>query len=275
MTSSAWPCAADAVAQLERRVERHAVRVGACQVAWRRLGEGVPLVLLHGGHGSWLHWARNLEALAARHAVWVPDLPGFGDSDVAPGPGLDGLLDATLRSLDALVGPGTPIRLAGFSFGGLVAATLAARRHGVLDLSLLGPAGHGTARRPRGALQAWRELPTGSAAWLDAMRHNLLMHMLHDARSIDPLALQVHGQACLGTRFHSKSISRRGGLQAALAAYAGPVLQIWGAHDVTAHPDRTAALLAEGRNGWRSVVVPDAGHWVQYEAAAQVNALLA
>lgn len=256
-------------------MERHAVRVDGCQVAWRRLGEGVPLVLLHGGHGSWLHWVRNIEALARRHAVWVPDLPGFGDSDVAPGPGLDGLLDATRRSLDALVGASTAIRLVGFSFGGLVAALLAAQRPGVMDLTLLGPAGHGTPRRPRGALQSWRELPTGSAAWMEAMRHNLLMHMLHAPHAIDPLALQVHGQSCLGTRFHSKSISRRGGLQAALAAHAGPVLQVWGAHDVTAHPAQTAALLAEGRNGWRSVVVPDAGHWVQYEAAPQVHALLA
>jgi CubicO group peptidase (beta-lactamase class C family) len=35
-------------------------------VTWRRFGSGPHLVLLHGGHGSWLHWVRNIEFLA-RH----------------------------------------------------------------------------------------------------------------------------------------------------------------------------------------------------------------
>ncbi|MGT2492391.1 alpha/beta fold hydrolase [Cupriavidus basilensis] len=38
---------------------------GGCRVVWRRFGEGRPVILLHGGHGSWLHWVRNIEALAA------------------------------------------------------------------------------------------------------------------------------------------------------------------------------------------------------------------
>jgi pimeloyl-ACP methyl ester carboxylesterase len=43
-------------------------------------GAGRPLVLVHGGHGSWLHWVRNIEALSAKRTLWIPDLPGYGDS---------------------------------------------------------------------------------------------------------------------------------------------------------------------------------------------------
>ena len=44
-----------------------------------------PLLLLHGGSGSWTHWLRNIDALVASgRRVLVPDLPGFGDS-AAPG----------------------------------------------------------------------------------------------------------------------------------------------------------------------------------------------
>ena len=42
--------------------------------------------MLHGGAGSWTHWIRNIEAVAAAgRMACVPDLPGFGDSDVPPG----------------------------------------------------------------------------------------------------------------------------------------------------------------------------------------------
>lgn len=275
MTSAAsWPIATDQVARLERLATRHEVFVNSRTVTWRRFGQGEPLILIHGGHGSWLHWVRNVEYLAQHHEVWVSDLPGYGDSDPPDGPGLDGLVDATCSSLDALLGPSIPVRLVGFSFGGLVAATLAARRPAVIQLALLGPAGHGGIRRPRGELQAWQGLPPGSQDWLHAMRHNLLMHMLHEARSIDDLALQVHGQSCLAARFHSKKISRSGGLRQALDAYSGPALLVWGEHDVTADPASIGAQLTGDHAQREGIVIQGAGHWVQYEMADRVNKLI-
>lgn len=69
------------------------------RVCWRGFGAGRPVVLLHGGHGNWLHWVRNIEALAAHHAVWVPDLPGYGDSDdPVPGGGLPSLVGPVMAN---------------------------------------------------------------------------------------------------------------------------------------------------------------------------------
>ncbi len=62
------------------------VRRSACGTIWRRWGEGPPLVLLHGGAGSWTHWIRNIDALAADRTLWIPDLPGLGDSPLPPEP---------------------------------------------------------------------------------------------------------------------------------------------------------------------------------------------
>lgn len=264
---------------LQERLARtgQALRVpfAAGHMTWRRFGDGPPLVLLHGGHGSWWHWARNIESLSERWTVWLPDLPGYGDSDHPAGASLDDLVDATMESLDHLIGRGTLLRLAGFSFGGLAAARLAERRGGVLQLALLGPAGHGGPRRPRGELRAWRDLETQSDDWKAVMRHNLLVHMLHEPAAIDELALRIHGDACLATRFHSKTISRAGGLAASLDRYAGPVLLAWGEHDVTLVPEVVAKTVQEKRKGCRTHTVAGAGHWVQYEAAPAVNALLA
>lgn len=274
MTAPTWPLETEEIAHLERLVQRHDVTVNGRSVVWRRCGRGEPLVLLHGGHGSWLHWARNLEFLAQDHEVWVPDLPGYGDSDPLGSSSLDDLVGATSRSLDVLVGAQTAVSLVGFSFGGLVAATLASRRPSVSRLALLGAAGHGGIRRPRGPLRSWKDLAVGSTEWLDVMRNNLQMHMLHDSSRVDELAMQVHSQSCLATRFHSKRISRAGGLQQVLDSYPGPVLLAWGEHDVTADPATTGSQLAAQRPQREVVLIDGAGHWVQYEQADRVNALV-
>jgi formiminoglutamase len=51
-------------------------------MVWRRWGRGSPLVLLHGGTGSWRHWAGNIAALAEHYQVYAADAPGLGDSDM-------------------------------------------------------------------------------------------------------------------------------------------------------------------------------------------------
>ena len=264
---------ADQVARLERLVTRHDVVINGKTVVWRKRGDGRPLVLIHGGHGSWLHWARNIEFLAQHHQVWVADLPGYGDSDSLDGTDFDQLVNTTRQSLDALIGRDVAIRLMGFSFGGLVAATLASRRPAVDQLILLGPAGHGGTRRPRGELQAWKHLSPDSLAWRAVMRHNLLTHMLHEAHHIDELAIEVQGQSSLRTRFYSKQISRSGGLTQALDAYQGPVLLAWGEHDVTADPKAAGSQLTERSAQRKAVVIAESGHWVQYEQADRLNEL--
>ena len=268
-------------------MQRLTTSIGSTQMVWHALGASTgdashPLVLLHGGHGSWQHWARNIAPLARHYRVLVPDLPGYGDSDTPPEPTMQSLVNTTRAALDQLLGADRPVRLAGFSFGGLVAAHIAAQRPHVTHLALLGPAGHGRARRPKGALQDWRDAARDqdAVALARTMRHNLLMHMLEHASSIDAQALGLHTAACIQTRFHSKKISLAGGLLDALATAqrTNPALLLsamWGEHDVTCTPDTVLRALQAARLPLqRSAVVPGAGHWVQYEAPDAANALV-
>ena len=266
----------DPIAGLESQAQRREAHFAGRRVVWRRFGAGTPVVLLHGGHGSWLHWSRNIAALATHQTVWLPDMPGYGESDDPPQPTLDSIVAATSATLDALVGAGTPVALVGFSFGALVATHLAVWRGSISRLALLGPAGHGGARRPRGDLRPWRRAHERRdlAGLREVMRHNLLMHMLRDDASADDLALRIHTDACLRARFRSKPISRSGGLVSCLANYPGPTLLVWGEHDVTAEPTQAALALSQGRADRRSSIVADAGHWVQFERADAINALL-
>lgn len=53
------------------------------EVAFQELGEGSPVVLLHSfgpGHGA-REWSRVAELLARAYRVFVPDYPGWGESD--------------------------------------------------------------------------------------------------------------------------------------------------------------------------------------------------
>lgn len=267
-----------AIRSVESLARRHDIEHAAGTVRWRQWGQGDPLVLLHGGHGTWMHWIRNIERLSAVRSVLVPDMPGFGDSDALPSddphdPARHHALVSVLReSLGRVIGPATPFDLAGFSFGGLVAAHLAASTAGVRRLALLGPAGHGGPRPPMRELVNWRNAPPERRLAIHA--HNLGALMLHDPGSIDAQALLVHACASRRTRYHSKSISRTAVLRATLDAYDGEVLIVWGEHDVTGEPGPVGRLLTvdHGRRHWRRVT--GAGHWVQYEKSAETDVIL-
>lgn len=251
------------------------------RMRWRCFGDAgrsasrPPVALLHGGHGCWLHWVRNIAALAEGGEVWVADMPGYGESDAPSGPGMADLVAMCAASLRGMLAPGQPLDLIGFSFGGLAAAHLAADHLPVRRLALLGPAGHAGPRRPRGELLAWRRLVDDPAALAEAMRHNLAMQMLHEPASIDALAVAVHTRACMGTRFRSREISRAGGLPELLARCPSRLLLAWGEHDITADPARLAATLGLAAPERVAHVLPGVGHWIQYEAADAVNRLLA
>lgn len=265
------------IARIDGAAEHHALSHEGCTVRWRAWGSGPPLVLLHGGHGSWAHWIANIGPLAASRRVWAPDMPGFGDSDDLPLPPHDpGRLEALLRQLElglaSLVPDGAPFDLAAFSFGGAIAGLLAARQPRVRQLLLLGSGGHGGVRRQQVPLLNWR-LPDPQARRA-ALSQNLGAFMLAGYHGDDALALEVHERSCLATRFRSKEISLSAQLPRVLQADTRPIRMAWGEHDVTAQPQEAAALLGAGRPGRTLDVVPGAGHWVQYERADRVNRLL-
>ncbi|EJL73452.1 putative hydrolase or acyltransferase of alpha/beta superfamily [Variovorax sp. CF313] len=273
--------ARDLITRIDALSTRHDPVHEGVRVRWRRFGTDAtkpPLVLLHGGHGSWMHWLRNAEALSAGRTLWLPDMPGFNESDapprVAPGEDpLQPLLAALGGTLDQLIGAGTVIDLGGFSFGGLTAARFGAGRGAVRRLALIGSGGHGTLRRMTAQMINWRAAPDREAERA-ALLHNLAALMLHDASAIDELAFAIHDISCHGTRFRSKEVSQSGGLQQAIGTMSVPTLLLWGEFDVTADPRPLVAQLASEGPAREGVVIDGAGHWAQYERADEVNARL-
>ncbi len=252
--------------------------VQGARVSWRRFGHGGrALVLVHGGHGNWMHWLRNVEFLSARREVWVPDMPGCGES-CAPAPGLTPVeqfewIEATLQdSVEQLPLYQRGYDLVGFSFGALVASGLAGRG-GVHRLALVGPAGHGAGRRSEFVLKNWRDID-GVEGEREALRHNLSVLMLSGLSADDPLAFAIHEAGCRACRVSTRSVSRMGGLPEKLARLNIPVMALWGDRDVTAVPDVAAEALRLNTDGRAWQVISGAGHWVQYQKPDAVNRAL-
>lgn len=110
------------------------------------LGEGPPLLLLHGFDSSFLEFRRLAPLLAGGATLLIPDLFGFGftprpaDGDYSPR-GVLAHLEALLAEVAARLGP-QPLGLIGASMGGAVAVELSRRQPARIQrLLLLAPAG--------------------------------------------------------------------------------------------------------------------------------------
>ena len=93
-------------------------------VAYVEFGKGLPIVLIHGfpcDHRAWLDVA-NL--LAKKCRVVLIDLPGFGGSDLLPGPGTMAAFANTIDVVMQELGIDSAF-IAGHSMGGYVALELA------------------------------------------------------------------------------------------------------------------------------------------------------
>ena len=262
------------LAAIEHAGSRRAFRHGAGATIWRVWGRGRPLVLLHGGTGSWMHWVRNIEDLAQSFMLLVPDIPGSGESaDPEPPISADGIAATLAADLTALIGAEADVAIAGFSMGGLIAGYLA-RRLGTRahTLVLVGSTGTGAPRDPMTPLTSWRRLPS-EAERIAAHRENLGILMIHDPGKIDELAVHVQKTNAERSRVRGKHVSHTGALADCVPGFPGRLAGIWGEFDATAVP-----YLAERGERLRLFqpqasfeVVPGAGHWVQYEAADRFN----
>jgi 2-hydroxy-6-oxonona-2,4-dienedioate hydrolase len=272
------------VARLAAAGQRIETPCGDGAMVWRiwgpsEGGAGEPLVLFHGGFGSWTHWFRNIPALSRHYRLIVASLPGLGESDDAPKPHTpSGLAAIVAAGIERILAPGERFHLTGFSFGGLIGGHVAAHfGERCRSLTLVGAGGLGLKRSAMAPLKSWRHL-SDEADRLAIHRENLAILMLADAAKIDDLAVYLQSENAPRGRVNSPPIAMTDTLTRVLPQLRGRLAGIWGERDATAMEDLPArARLLRGIQPQAPfIVIADAGHWVQYEAAEAFNqALLA
>lgn len=278
--TAAQPPLPDELLQVLSRGRRAVTPCGQGELVWHLWGEGharpelPPLVLLHGGSGSWTHWLRNVLPLAASgRLVLVPDLPGFGDSAMPPGGADADVIPAPLdQGLEELVGS-APCDLVGFSFGAMVAGLLASEQpQRVNRLVLVGTPGLGFEALGKIEIKAWRHLPQ-EAQRQAVHAHNLRELMLHHEASLTPLACQMQSINAQRDRLPGRRLSRTDILARALEKVQCPVHLVHGEHDrfYRGQEAQIETVLRRCPGFGRFVTVPDAGHWVQFERDQAFN----
>lgn len=100
------------------------------------LGDGPPLVFIHGLGGCWQNWLPNIPAAARQHRVIALDLPGFGASQMPRDAISIPAYAATITAICCELGiPAATV--VGNSMGGLVAAELAVGYPGLVERLVL------------------------------------------------------------------------------------------------------------------------------------------
>jgi 2-hydroxy-6-oxonona-2,4-dienedioate hydrolase len=204
-------------------------------------------------------------------------MPGFGESAPPPdGDDADAIAPWLERGLDRLLGA-DPVAVVGFSFGGLTAGIWASQRPGrFARLVLVGAPGLCGGPLPPLGLRRWDAVAEGPQR--DAVhRHNLLRLMLaHDA-SADALAVSLHAANVVRDRLLNRRLMRTDLLARLLPGIDCPVAGLCGAEDplYRGRLGPAAASFARAPHSLGLVAVPNAGHWVQFEAPDAFDVALA
>lgn len=252
-----------------------AVDVNGRRTAYRRAGDGPPLVLLHGAYEDGRFWAGQLDALSGEFTVIAPDVAGFGQSDdPLPTWTADDYADWLAGFIGAL-GLEKPAVL-GLSFGSVLALATFRRHPRAIGRLVLASAYAGWA----GSLSAEevaRRLAVASAE-LDQPAEEIIARwlptLLTEGASADVRELVAE----LMRGFHPA------GMRAALHGLGAvdlrdvlprinvPTLLLYGDADLRSPVETVGRDLHAQISGSRLVVIPGAPHLANLEQPQAFNA---
>jgi len=227
-------------------------------------GSGPDLVYLHGAGGVTAE-DPLLNALARKHHVYAPLVPGYGDSEECPE--IRDMLDFTLHSWDVVeaLGLKDPI-LVGHSMGGMIAAEMAAvQPNDVTRLALIAPAGLWDDEHP--IVDMFTILPYEMPALLfhDAVAGAAMMTAGRNVE--DPGFLQqylVTNARQLGMAGRILFPIPERGLASRLYRIKARTVLVWGDSDKLI-PPVYAHAFKKGIRSCELVSIPEAGHMVVAE----------
>ena len=258
------------------------VSVAGRSVRYLDIGEGEPILLIHGWIGSAENFHKWLPALAGRRRMIIPDLPGFGETPALTGEhniaSLAAFIEAFANALDLRL-----FDLGGLCLGATVALELAQRdperiRQLVLHTPIYSRRSISRSFRIQGAIFL---NPVVYAVVSRLSRNRFISdfwkRFMVEGSDVDPFDARVNFENQLRS---SPRAAREWVLDALkrdyeqwLRGWEQPVLMVVAADDWILDVDQMQRLT-ESMQTAQVVVVPDAGHgWTDTLVRAQAAAI--
>ncbi len=264
-----------------RRVENNGVGI-----AYRVVGDGRPVVLLHGFPDSGRLWRYQVPVLAAAgFQVIVPDMRGYGGSDKPA--------DVEAYALAALAGDVLAVmgdagvdraHVVGHDWGAAVAWGLAALAGDRVDHLVALSVGHPATFRAVGYEQhekSWYMLLFQFAGvaeeWASADGWaNFRAWSGHPDPDGVIADLEANGSLTPALNYYRANVPPRVWVRTGptIPPVTLPTMGVWSSGDFALTERQMTASEAQVTGGWRYVRLDGPGHWMQLEAPEALNALL-
>jgi pimeloyl-ACP methyl ester carboxylesterase len=272
---------------IDWRQHLHTIDLNGVRINYAEIGEGPPIIFVHGLGGCWQNWLENMPRMAELgYRAIALDLPGFGSSPLPPWQITIPEYGRLLGEFREALGLG-PCTLVGNSMGGFISAEVAVGEPEWVDrLVLVSSAGISHATMRRG--------PVVAGARVSALANPLLSR-------VDFVSMRRPGLRQLafqGVMRHPDQMPREmliefmapafgaPGFVPAVGALTGynlldrlerirvPTLIVWGRDDLVV-PAADAAGFVQRIPGSELVVFDDCGHVPMAERPTRFNRLLA
>jgi len=256
------------------------VQLSKLRIHYNEVGEGPPLLCLHGGGpgaNSWSNFSSNIPALMQHYRLLLVDLPNFGQSErlVIEGPPLTflaGVMDEFMQALG--------IASAGFvgnSYGGQVAIKTAIDfPNRVESLVVIGSAP--TVRSlfapmPVEGVKLIGQYYRGEGGPSYAKMKQIISTMVFDQRLVTDEVVKARYEASIDpqtVRVNTAPPGIRQDLTAELPRVTAPTLVLWGMDDRAGALD-VGLLMTRSMQNAQMHIFTQCGHWVQVEREAEFN----
>jgi pimeloyl-ACP methyl ester carboxylesterase len=247
-------------------------RASGLEIAYERVGEGAPLVLVHGAAVDSRMWRPQLTGLADEFTVVAWDEPGAGRSSDVPA---DFALEDYAHRLAALIETLSlgPAHVAGLSWGGTVVLELY-RHHRALVATLImcdtyaGWKGSLPAEEVQSRVAGLRRMLSAPADQFDPTLPGLFAGA--PPAEVVPLLEEMAADVRPESMRTALLVMAEADQRDLLPCITVPTLLIWGELDARS-PLTVASQFAEAIPDAELVVIPDAGHVSNLEQPEAFN----
>ena len=256
------------------------IQIDGTRIHYVTCGSGPPIVLVHGLTNNWKGYVPLASFLGKTNTLYIPDLPGYGDSGQLPHYSVE-IMSKYVQKFVRAIGVEQPVPIMGLSMGGFIVADFTKTYPDLVSrLVVMGPVLQdckrkgdivmhmlmGIDRIPGGRFILKKIIETRtygylSSKYINMYKVNMPLIDLYGSVGRKKMTKDVYME--MFTAAHAYD------LEETLSGVRVPTLLLYGREDRISGPARAEQHLLARNNNLSLGVIPQAGHVVCFEKAEE------